>query len=109
MMTTADMAMRLDPAYEKISRRYMENPQEFAEAFARDSADSLKNAARGFGSPFPQGCLMCMGDATVRMFPYSFSVGSFNDAGTGGPIGSLAPFLTPTGNETAMCCCGDCG
>ena len=35
MMTTADMALRLDPAYEKISRRYMENPQEFADAFAR--------------------------------------------------------------------------
>jgi catalase-peroxidase len=35
MMSTADMAMRLDPAYEKISRRFMENPQEFADAFAR--------------------------------------------------------------------------
>jgi catalase-peroxidase len=35
MMTTADMAMRMDPAYEKISRRYMENPQEFADQFAR--------------------------------------------------------------------------
>jgi len=35
MMTTADMAMRMDPAYEKISRRFMENPQEFADAFAR--------------------------------------------------------------------------
>ena len=35
MMTTADMAMRVDPAYEKISRRYMHNPQEFADAFAR--------------------------------------------------------------------------
>ncbi len=35
MMTTADMAMRMDPAYEKISRHFMENPQEFAEAFAR--------------------------------------------------------------------------
>ncbi|HMM67822.1 MAG TPA: catalase/peroxidase HPI, partial [Dokdonella sp.] len=35
MMTTADMAMRMDPAYEKISRRYMEHPQEFADAFAR--------------------------------------------------------------------------
>ena len=35
MMTTADMAMRLDPAYEKISRRFMQNPQEFADAFAR--------------------------------------------------------------------------
>jgi len=35
MMTTADMALRIDPAYEKISRRFMANPQEFAEAFAR--------------------------------------------------------------------------
>jgi catalase-peroxidase len=35
MMSTADMAMRMDPAYEKISRRFMKNPQEFADAFAR--------------------------------------------------------------------------
>jgi catalase-peroxidase len=35
MMTTADLAMRFDPAYEKISRRYHANPQEFADAFAR--------------------------------------------------------------------------
>jgi catalase-peroxidase len=35
MMTTADMAMRMDPAYEAISRRYHENPEEFADAFAR--------------------------------------------------------------------------
>jgi catalase-peroxidase len=35
MMTTADMAMRVDPAYEKISRRYHQNPKEFADAFAR--------------------------------------------------------------------------
>ena len=35
MMTTADMALRIDPAYEKISRRYHANPQEFHDAFAR--------------------------------------------------------------------------
>jgi catalase-peroxidase len=35
MMTTADMAMRMDPAYEKISRRFMKNPKELADAFAR--------------------------------------------------------------------------
>ncbi len=35
MMTTADMALRMDPAYEKISRRFMANPQELADAFAR--------------------------------------------------------------------------
>ena len=34
-MSTADMAMRIDPAYEKISRRFMANPQAFADAFAR--------------------------------------------------------------------------
>ncbi len=34
-MTTADMAMRMDPDYEKISRRYHANPEEFADAFAR--------------------------------------------------------------------------
>jgi len=35
MMTTADMALRTDPAYEKISRRFHANPDEFADAFAR--------------------------------------------------------------------------
>jgi len=34
-MTTADMAMRMDPAYEKISRHYHANPDVFADAFAR--------------------------------------------------------------------------
>jgi catalase-peroxidase len=35
MMTTADMAMRMDPIYEKISRHFMANPKEFADAYAR--------------------------------------------------------------------------
>jgi len=35
MMTTADMALRMDPANEKISRRFHQNPDEFADAFAR--------------------------------------------------------------------------
>jgi len=35
MMTTADLALRFDPAYEKISRRFHQNPAEFADAFAR--------------------------------------------------------------------------
>ncbi|WP_085505292.1 catalase/peroxidase HPI [Thalassobacillus devorans] len=34
-MTTADMALRMDPDYEKISRHYYENPDEFADAFSR--------------------------------------------------------------------------
>ena len=35
MMTTADMALREDPSYKKISKRFHENPDEFADAFAR--------------------------------------------------------------------------
>jgi catalase-peroxidase len=35
MMTTADLSLKFDPAYEKIARRYLGNPNEFADAFAR--------------------------------------------------------------------------
>jgi len=35
IMTTADMAMRMDPIYEPIARRFHKNPEEFADAFAR--------------------------------------------------------------------------
>ncbi len=35
MMTTADMSMRMDPGFEPISRRFHQNPDEFADAFAR--------------------------------------------------------------------------
>ncbi len=35
MMTTADLALRMDPAYEKISRRFLKDPQALADAFAR--------------------------------------------------------------------------
>jgi len=35
MMATTDISMRADPAYEKVSRRFHENPEEFADAFAR--------------------------------------------------------------------------
>ncbi|OPY84776.1 MAG: Catalase-peroxidase [Smithella sp. PtaU1.Bin162] len=35
MMTTADLSLRFDPIYEPIARRYLANPREFADAFAR--------------------------------------------------------------------------
>ena len=35
VMTTADLALRMDPAYEKIGRRFLANPQEFADVFAK--------------------------------------------------------------------------
>ncbi len=34
-MLTTDIALRVDPAYEKISRRFHQNPDQFADAFAR--------------------------------------------------------------------------
>ena len=35
MMTTVDLSLRYDPAYEKIARRFLEHPDQFADAFAR--------------------------------------------------------------------------
>jgi catalase-peroxidase len=35
MMTTADLSLKFDPIYEKIARRYLANPEKFADAFAR--------------------------------------------------------------------------
>jgi catalase-peroxidase len=35
MMTTADLSLKMDPVYEPIARRYLQNPEEFADAFAR--------------------------------------------------------------------------
>ncbi len=35
VMLTTDLALRMDPAYEKVSRRFLQNPAEFADAFAR--------------------------------------------------------------------------
>ena len=35
MMTTADLSLRFDPIYEPIARRYLQNPEQFADAFAR--------------------------------------------------------------------------
>src|SRR5210317_1268021 len=35
MMTTADLSLRFDPEFERIARRFQENPEEFADAFAR--------------------------------------------------------------------------
>lgn len=35
VMLTTDLALRVDPAYEKISKRFLDNPDQFADAFAR--------------------------------------------------------------------------
>jgi type II secretory pathway pseudopilin PulG len=80
------------------------NPDAGPVTFARDSADTRTDAARGFGSPFPQGCLMCMCDATVRMFPYAMDLGTFKADGSGDPMGSITSYLTPTGGEVITLC-----
>ena len=57
MMLTTDIALRTDPIYEPISRRFHENPQELADAFAR--------AAKGQAGPEGRGkTAMSVGDAS---------------------------------------------
>jgi len=62
--------------------------------------DTTANTIGSWGGPFPQGSLFAMGDATVRMFPYTTYTGGTitNGVGTLAPTG-LAAFLTPTGGE----------
>jgi len=45
-MLTTDLSLRLDPAYEKISRRFFENPDQFADAFARAWFISARSCRR---------------------------------------------------------------
>ena len=58
MMTTADMALLMDPIYEPISRRFHENPDEFADAFARAwfklTHRDMGPRARYLGADVPQ-------------------------------------------------------
>ena len=58
MMTTADMAMRMDPIYGAISKHYHENPDKFADAFARAwfklTHRDMGPRARYLGTDVPQ-------------------------------------------------------
>lgn len=58
MMTTADMALKMDPDYLKISQRFYENPDQFADAFARAwfklTHRDMGPRARYLGSEVPQ-------------------------------------------------------
>ena len=62
MMTTADMALRMDPIYEPISRRFHQNPAEFADAFARAwyklTHRDMGPRARYLGKEVPQEVLI---------------------------------------------------
>ena len=62
MMTTADLSLRMDPAYEKISRRFHQDPKAFADAFARAwfklTHRDLGPRARYLGALVPQEVLI---------------------------------------------------
>jgi hypothetical protein len=49
-----------------------------------------------WGGPFPQGALMCLGDATVRLFPYGMTPGASGSS----TANTLIPFLTANAGET---------
>ena len=56
MMTTADMALRMDPIYEPISRRFHENPEEFADVYARGLVQAAPpRHGPGVALPRPRG------------------------------------------------------
>ena len=61
-MLTTDLSLRLDPAYEKISRRFLENPDQFADAFARAwfklTHRDMGPRARYLGADVPQEVLL---------------------------------------------------
>jgi catalase-peroxidase len=61
-MLTTDLSLRLDPDYEKISRRFLENPDEFADAFARAwfklTHRDMGPRARYLGSEVPEEVLI---------------------------------------------------
>ncbi|MFN7329714.1 MAG: peroxidase family protein, partial [Bacteroidota bacterium] len=62
IMLTTDLSLRFDPAYEKISRRFYENPQAFADAFARAwfklTHRDMGPIARYLGSEVPKEVLI---------------------------------------------------
>src|SRR6202020_1266384 len=62
-MLTSDLALRFDPAYEKISRRFYEHPDQFADAFARAwyklTDRDMGPAVRYRGKLVPKETLIC--------------------------------------------------
>jgi hypothetical protein len=73
-------------------------------ATARSTTTNIQDARRdgtlNWGSPYPQGALMCMGDATVRMFPYTTHSGGIIRGGVSTKTTpGLGVYLTPAGGE----------
>lgn len=72
MMLTTDLALRFDPAYEKISRRFFENPEQFADAFARAwfklTHRDMGPVARYLGTELPPEVLIWQDPLPVRTY-----------------------------------------
>jgi catalase-peroxidase len=73
MMSTADMAMRMDPAYEKVSRDFHANPDKFADAFARAwfklTHRDMGPKVRYLGPDVPKGDLIWQDPIPAPMYP----------------------------------------
>ena len=73
MMSTADMAMRMDPAYEKVSRDFHANPEKFADAFARAwfklTHRDMGPKVRYLGPDVPKGDLIWQDPVPAAMHP----------------------------------------
>jgi catalase-peroxidase len=73
MMLTTDLALRFDPAYEKISRRFRDNPKQFADAFARAwfklTHRDMGPRARYLGDEVPDEILMWQDHLPSRRGP----------------------------------------
>ncbi|MFM2338390.1 MAG: hypothetical protein RL115_1583 [Bacteroidota bacterium] len=72
MMLTTDLALRFDPAYEKISRRFFEHPEQFADAFARAwfklTHRDMGPVARYLGTEVPGEVLIWQDPLPVRTY-----------------------------------------
>ncbi|RBI77014.1 catalase/peroxidase HPI [Roseovarius sp. TE539] len=93
IMTDADMAMKMDPEYRKISERFYNNPEEFDEAFARAwfklTHRDMGPKARYFGPEVPQEDLIWQDP--VPAGPTNYDIGGVKRqiAETGLPVGEL--------------------
>jgi catalase-peroxidase len=72
-MLTTDIALRVDPAYEKISRRFYEHPEEFADAFARAwfklTHRDMGPVSRYIGPEVPEETLLWQDPLPERTYP----------------------------------------
>ena len=100
MMATTDIALIADPAYEKVSRRFHEHPEEFADAFARAwyklTHRDMGPRARYLGKLVPSEVLLWQDP--VPDVDHAL-VGAAGDRGPQGEAARLRPDHRPTGHD----------